>query len=187
VRFLPTDLAEVVLIEPDVYPDERGFFLETWHARRYEEHGISARFVQDNHSKSRRGALRGFHAQSRHPQGKLIRVVRGEIFDVAVDIRVGSPSFAQHVSVRLAAASFQQLWVPPGFGHGFLVLSEEAEVEYKCTDFYDREDEIGFAWNDPMVAAPWPIEDPILSNKDRDAPTLAAIQHLLPRFEGSGR
>jgi len=187
VKFLPTDLPKVVLIEPDVHRDARGFFLETWHAGRYREGGIPARFVQDNHSKSGRGILRGFHAQSRRPQGKLIRVVRGEIFDVAVDIRLGSPSFAQHVSARLTAESFRQLWVPPGFGHGFLVLSQEAEVEYKCTDFYDPEDEIGFAWNDPMVAAPWPIEDPILSDKDRKAPMLEAIEHLLPRFEGSGQ
>jgi dTDP-4-dehydrorhamnose 3,5-epimerase len=187
VKFLPTDLPEVVLIEPDVHRDTRGFFLETWHAGKYEEGGIPARFVQDNHSRSRRGTLRGFHAQSRHPQGKLIRVLRGEIFDVAVDIRVGSPTFARHVSVRLTAESFRQLWIPPGFGHGFLVLSEEAEVEYKCTHFYDPGDEIGFAWNDPELAVRWPIEAPILSEKDRSAPPLAAIEDRLPRFEGAGR
>jgi dTDP-4-dehydrorhamnose 3,5-epimerase len=187
VKFLPTDLPEVVLIEPDVHRDARGFFLEAWHAGKYGEGGIPARFVQDNHSKSGRGTLRGFHAQARHPQGKLVRVLRGEIFDVAVDIRVGSPSFARHVCVRLTAESFRQVWVPQGFGHGFLVLSEEAEVEYKCTDFYDPGDEIGFAWNDPVVAVRWPIDDPILSEKDRNASTLAAIEHLLPRFEGTGR
>jgi dTDP-4-dehydrorhamnose 3,5-epimerase len=184
VRFLPTELPEVVLIEPDLHRDERGFFLETWHARKYADGGIPARFVQDNHSKSCRDTLRGFHAQSRHSQGKLVRVLRGEIFDVAVDIRVGSASFARHVCMRLTAASFRQLWVPPGFGHAFLVLSDEAEVEYKCTDFYDPSDEIGFAWDDPVVAVPWPIEHPILSEKDRAAPTLAAIEDRLPRFEG---
>jgi dTDP-4-dehydrorhamnose 3,5-epimerase len=187
VKFLPTDLPEVVVIEPDVHRDARGFFLETWHARKYGEGGIPAHFVQDNHSKSRRGTLRGFHAQSRHPQGKLVRALRGEIFDVAVDIRVGSPSFARHVCVQLTAESFRQLWVPPGFGHAFLVLSEEAEVEYKCTDFYDPADEIGFAWDDPVVAVPWPIEAPVLSEKDRSAPRLAAIEDLLPRLDGAGR
>lgn len=187
MRFLPTELPEVVLIEPDVHQDARGFFLETWHAQKYAEGGIPARFVQDNHSKSRGGTLRGFHAQLSHSQGKLVRVLRGEIFDVAIDIRVGSPSFARHVSVRLSAESFQQLWVPPGFGHGFLVLSEHAEIEYKCTDFYDPSDEIGFAWDDPVVAVRWPIDDPILSERDRGAPTLATIEHLLPRFEGAAR
>ena len=182
MKFLPTELPEVVLIEPDVHRDARGFFLETWHARRYAEGGIPPRFVQDNHSKSRRGILRCFHAQLSHSQGKLVRVLRGEILDVAVDIRVGSPSFARHVCVRLAAESFEQLWVPPGFGHAFLVLSEDAEVEYKCTDFYDPSDEIGFAWDDPVVAVRWPIDDPILSERDRGAPTLAMIEHLLPRF-----
>ena len=186
MKFIPTELPEVVLIQPDVHRDARGFFLETWHARKYREGGIPAHFVQDNHSKSCRGTLRGFHAQSRRPQGKLVRALRGEIFDVAVDIRVGSPSFARHVCVQLTAESFRQLWVPPGFGHGFLVLSEEAEVEYKCTDFYDPGGEIGFAWDDPQVGAHWPIEDPILSEKDRDAPNLAAIEHLLPLFEGGG-
>ena len=185
MRFLPTEIPEVVLIEPDVHRDDRGFFIETWHERRYAEGGIAAQFVQDNHSKSCRDTLRGFHAQARHAQGKLVRVLRGEIFDVAVDIRLGSPSFARHVCVRLAAESFRQLWVPPGFGHGFLVLSEDAEVEYKCTDFYDPSDEIGFAWDDPVVAAPWPIDDPILSEKDRSAPTLAAIEDRLPHFEAS--
>ena len=187
MKFLPTDLPEVVLIEPDVHRDARGFFLETWHARKYAEGGVPAHFVQDNHSKSRRGTLRGFHAQARHPQGKLVRALRGEIFDVAVDVRVGSPTFARHVCVLLTGESFRQVWVPPGFGHGFVVLSEEAEVEYKCTDFYDPGDEIGFAWNDPVVAVRWPIDDPVLSEKDRGAPNLAAIEHLLPRFEGGGR
>jgi dTDP-4-dehydrorhamnose 3,5-epimerase len=185
VRFLPTELPEVVLIEPDVHRDERGFFLETWHARKYAESGIPEQFVQDNHSKSCRDTLRGFHAQSRHSQGKLVRVLWGEIFDVAVDIRVGSPSFARHVCVRLTAESFRQLWIPPGFGHAFLVLSEEAEIEYKCTEFYDPSDEIGFIWEDPVVAVSWPIDDPILSERDRGAPTLAAIEDRLPRFVGN--
>jgi dTDP-4-dehydrorhamnose 3,5-epimerase len=187
VKFLPTELPEVVLVEPEVHRDARGFFLETWHARKYTEGGIPARFVQDNHSRSCHGTLRGFHAQSRSPQGKLVRVLRGEIFDVAVDIRVGSPSFARHVGVQLSAVSFRQLWIPPGFGHGFLVLSDDAEIEYKCTDFYDPGHEIGFAWNDPLVGVSWPIDEPILSDRDRDAPRLAAIEHLLPRFDGADR
>ena len=182
MKFLPTDLPEVVVIEPDVHLDARGFFLESWHARKYEEGGIPAHFVQDNHSKSGRGTLRGFHAQSRRPQGKLVRALRGEIFDVAVDIRVGSPSFARHVCVELTGESFRQLWVPPGFGHGFLVLSEEAEVEYKCTDFYDPSGELTVAWNDPEIGIDWPSVEPVLSAKDATAPSLSEVLEQLPVF-----
>jgi dTDP-4-dehydrorhamnose 3,5-epimerase len=172
MRFLPTALPEVILIEPDVYRDQRGFFLETYHAHKYREGGIAVTFVQDNHSRSVRGTLRGMHAQHRYPQGKLVRVVEGEIFDVAVDIRRGSPTFGRWVGAVLSAENFRQCYVPPGFAHGFCVTSESAQVEYKCTDLYDPTDEIGFVWNDPDVGIAWPIGTPILSGKDRAAPRL---------------
>jgi dTDP-4-dehydrorhamnose 3,5-epimerase len=180
MRFTPTELPEVLLIEPDVYRDARGFFLETFHERKYRDGGIEARFVQDNHSRSMRGTLRGLHAQRTRPQGKLIRVIEGEIFDVAVDIRRGSPDFKRWVGVSLSADSFRQCWVPPGFAHGFCVTSEIAEVEYKCTDLYDPADEIGFLWNDPDVGVRWPVADPILSEKDARAPRLRDLLDRLP-------
>jgi dTDP-4-dehydrorhamnose 3,5-epimerase len=183
MKFLSTALPGVVVVEPQVYRDERGFFLETWHARRYAEGGIDAVFVQDNHSRSRARTLRGLHAQRKRPQGKLVRVVLGEIYDVAVDIRRGSPTFARFVAERLSAENFRQVYVPPGFAHGFAVLSDVVEVEYKCTDFYDRDDEITVAWNDPAIAIPWPVADPILSEKDRTAKTLAEMKPLLPVYE----
>ena len=144
-----TELPEVLIVEPEVFEDERGFFLETYHARKYAEAGIPAVFVQDNHSRSRRCTLRGLHAQGRHPQGKLVRVTQGEIFDVAVDIRPRSATFGRWVGMRLSAQSFRQAYIPPGFAHGFCVLSERAEVVYKCTEFHDPSDEIGIVWNDP--------------------------------------
>jgi dTDP-4-dehydrorhamnose 3,5-epimerase len=180
VRFLPTELPEVVLVEPDVHQDARGFFLETYHQARYREGGIDAVFVQDNHSRSVRGTLRGLHAQLRRPQGKLVRAVEGEMFDVAVDIRPRSPTFGRWVGIRLSGGNFRQLWIPPGFAHGFCVLSEVVHVEYKCTGFYDREDEISLAWNDPDVGIAWPVSDPMLSDKDRQAPRLADLRHRLP-------
>src|SRR5207244_5378443 len=131
----------------DVHADARGFFLETYHAGRYREHGIAGPFVQDNHSRSIGGTLRGLHLQRRRPQGKLIRVTEGEIFDVAVDVRRGSPTFGRWVGVRLSAKNFKQCFIPPGFAHGFCVVSAVAQVEYKCTDLYDRDSEIGIAWN----------------------------------------
>jgi dTDP-4-dehydrorhamnose 3,5-epimerase len=137
-------------------------------------------FVQDNHSRSVRGTLRGLHAQLRRPQGKLVRAVEGEMFDVAVDIRPRSPTFGRWVGIRLSGDNFRQLWIPPGFAHGFCVLSEVVHVEYKCTGFYDREDEISLAWNDPDVGIAWPVSDPMLSDKDRQAPRLAALRHRLP-------
>jgi dTDP-4-dehydrorhamnose 3,5-epimerase len=186
LKVVRTAIPGVLLIEPLVHQDPRGFFLEAYHASRYAEAGIPGVFVQDNHSSSRRGVLRGLHAQRRRPQGKLLRVVRGEIWDVAVDVRRGSPSFGRHVAERLSAENFRQLYVPPGFAHGFVVLSEEAEVEYKCTEFYDRDDEFAIRWNDPVLAVPWPVSEPTLSEKDRRAPPLAEIEHLLPRYEDLG-
>jgi dTDP-4-dehydrorhamnose 3,5-epimerase len=173
VEFRPTELPEVVLVVPDVHRDARGFFLETFHARKYREAGIDARFVQDNHSRSRRGTLRGLHAQVRSPQGKLVRVVRGEVWDVAVDIRPDSPTFGRFAGATLSEENAHQLWIPPGFGHGFCVLSEEADVEYKCTTLYDPADEIAIRYDDPAIGIPWPIREPVISPRDRAARPLA--------------
>jgi dTDP-4-dehydrorhamnose 3,5-epimerase len=172
VRFTPLALPDVILVEPDVHRDARGFFVETYHLERYRAGGIAGPFVQDNHSRSVQGTLRGLHAQRRRPQGKLVRAVDGEMFDVAVDIRRGSATFGRWVGVRLSGENFQQLYVPPGFAHGFCVLSAVVHVEYKCTDFYDAADEIGLAWSDPDVGIEWPIRDPIVSDKDRRLPRL---------------
>ena len=174
-----TELPEVLIVEPEVFEDERGFFLETYHARKYAEAGIPVVFVQDNHSCSRRYTLRGLHAQGRHPQGKLVRVAQGEIFDVAVDIRPHSATFGRWVGMRLSAQSFRQAYIPPGFAHGFCVLSESAEVVYKCTEFHDPSDEIGIVWNDPEIGIAWPVVEPILSDKDRHAPRLAEVTDRL--------
>ena len=177
MKVIPTDLPGVLVIEPQVHRDPRGFFAETYHAARYAAAGIEATFVQDNHSRSVRGTLRGLHAQRTRPQGKLVRAVRGEIFDVAVDIRPGSATFGKWVGDRLSEENFRQIFVPPGFAHGFCVLSEVAEVEYKCTDFYDRADEIGARWD--SVGIEWPIEHPLLSPKDAALPTLAELRKSL--------
>ena len=184
MKFQPTAIPDVILVEPAVFPDDRGFFLETYHQKKYADGGIPGLFVQDNHSYSIRGTLRGLHAQLRQPQGKLVRAVQGEIFDVAVDIRPDSPTFGQWVGEILSGENFRQLWVPPGFAHGFCVLSETAHVQYKCTDFYVRDDEVGIVWNDPGIGIDWPLAEPLLSPKDRDAPTLEAI---LQTLRGHGR
>jgi len=186
MKFIRTELPDVIIIEPDIYRDSRGFFLETYHEARYREGGIPGPFVQDNHSRSLRGTLRGLHAQSRRAQGKLVRVIQGEIFDVAVDVRRGSPTFGRWSAARLSAENFLQCWIPPGFLHGFYVLSESAEVEYKCTDLYDPADEFGVVWNDPQIGIDWPVESPILSAKDRSLPRLAEIMDRLPAFGPSG-
>jgi dTDP-4-dehydrorhamnose 3,5-epimerase len=182
VRFIQTEISGVVIIEPDVHRDPRGYFLETYHERKYAEGGIQGPFVQDNHSFSLRGTLRGLHAQRRRPQGKLVRAVEGEMFDVAVDIRRGSPTFSKWVGVTLSGENCRQFYVPPGFAHGFCVLSERVHVVYKCTDFYDREDEFGVAWNDPEIGIAWPITEPALSAKDAAAPRLDKIRERLPVF-----
>ncbi len=182
MKITPTTLPEVLLIEPDVHRDTRGFFLESYHARKYAEGGIPVTFVQDNHSCSVQGTLRGLHAQLTKPQGKLVRVIRGDIFDVAVDIRYGSPSFGRWVGVTLSSGNFLQVYIPPGFAHGFCVLSEVAEVEYKCTDFYEPSDQISIRWNDPAIGITWPIHEPILSDKDRQAPALEELVDRLPRY-----
>jgi dTDP-4-dehydrorhamnose 3,5-epimerase len=182
VRLLPTEIPGVVVIEPEVHADGRGFFLETYHAERYREHGITMPFVQDNHSRSVARTLRGLHLQRQRPQGKLIRVIEGEIFDVAVDVRRGSATFGRWVGVALTAESFKQIYVPPGFAHGFCVVSPVAQVEYKCTDLYDPTSEIGIAWNDPSLAIAWPVTDPILSARDGRHPLLADVHDQLPIY-----
>jgi dTDP-4-dehydrorhamnose 3,5-epimerase len=184
LKFTPTQLPGVLVVEPVVHRDARGFFLETFHAGKFREGGIDAAFVQDNHSASQRGTLRGLHAQWRRPQGKLVRVLFGEIFDVAVDARRGSPNFGRWVGVNLSHDNFRQLWVPAGFLHGFCVLSERAEVEYKCTDLYDPGGELGVAWNDPDIGIEWPIAEPVLSPKDAAAPRLADVGERLLPFDG---
>lgn len=173
MHVIETQLPDVLLIEPKVYGDHRGFFLETYHEARYHDAGISITFVQDNHSRSRRGVLRGLHYQLERPQGKLVWVMRGQVFDVAVDIRRGSPNFGRWTGVILDDINRRQLYVPPGFAHGFLVLSEEVDFVYKCTDYYHPQSENGIAWNDPDIGIEWPDLDVVLSEKDRANPRLA--------------
>jgi dTDP-4-dehydrorhamnose 3,5-epimerase len=183
VHATATSLPGVIVIKPAVHGDDRGFFLESFHARKYDELGIPGPFVQDNHSRSKKGTLRGLHLQRTKLQGKLLRVIHGHILDVAVDVRRGSPDFGKWVSVHLSSDNFLQCWVPPGFAHGFVVLSETAEVEYKCTAFYDKDDEIGIAWNDPALNIDWEITDaPLLSPRDQNHPPLGALLDLLPPY-----
>ena len=183
MRRLETALPEVLLIESDVHSDPRGFFLETYHQQKFEQLGIRDRFVQDNHSLSGRGTLRGLHYQLRYPQAKLCRVIRGEVFDVAVDVRRGSPTFGKWVGAKLSAENKRQIYVPGGFAHGFVVLSEIAEFLYKCSDFYHPEDEQGILWNDPELRIDWTISDPTLSSKDqRNAPLAQISEERLPLY-----
>ena len=179
MRILETELPGVLLVEPTVHRDDRGFFLETFHQAKYAAGGIDRTFVQDNHSRSVARTLRGLHAQLRNPQGKLVRAIEGEIWDVAVDIRPSSPHYRRWVGAVLSADNHRQLWVPEGFAHGFCVLSEIAQVEYKCTALYDKADEICVAWDDPELAIAWPVDAPLLSEKDRRAPRLAELEPLL--------
>jgi dTDP-4-dehydrorhamnose 3,5-epimerase len=175
MKFVHTDLEGVVRIEPTVHSDERGYFMETWQARRFRDAGIDTEFVQDNCSQSSKNTLRGLHYQIQRPQGKLLRVVAGEVFDVAVDIRRSSPNFGKWVCEILSAENKHQLWVPPGFAHGFMVLSETAEIEYKCTDYYAPEFERSIRWDDPDINIKWPLtsdEQPVLSSKDAVAKLL---------------
>ncbi|PAU62168.1 dTDP-4-dehydrorhamnose 3,5-epimerase [Pseudomonas indica] len=176
MKVIETSIDGVKIIEPRVFGDERGFFLETFQARRYaEDAGIDLPFVQDNHSRSAKGVLRGLHFQKTQPQGKLVRVVRGEVFDVAVDIRRDSPTFGRWEAVILSEENKRQFWVPPGLAHGFVVLSETADFEYKCTDYYDPSDEACLIWNDPAVGIEWPLAEPQLSAKDAQGLTLREL------------
>ena len=182
----PTGLPEVMLIEPVVHGDERGFFFESYNRREYEKAGIDAVFVQDNVSRSSRGALRGLHYQFPAEQGKLVGVLEGEVFDVVVDIRAGSPSFGQWISAALSAQNHHMLWIPPGFAHGFCALSEHALFAYKCTAFYDPESEGTIRWDDPAIGIDWPLENPILSDKDAQASRLGEVaEDRLPKFTGA--
>ena len=177
MNVIKTKLKDCLIIEPKVFGDERGFFLETFQVERYAElAGVSLTFVQDNQSRSSKGVLRGLHFQRTKPQGKLVRVVRGEVYDVAVDIRSGSPTYGQWEAVILSEENKTQFWVPPGFAHGFLVLSDTADFEYKCTDYYDPSDEGSLLWNDPDLNISWPENDPNLSEKDANAPKLADLK-----------
>lgn len=181
MNFKPTRLPEVVLIEPKVFGDSRGFFMETWEARKFAEGGIDANFVQDNHSRSSRWVLRGLHYQLRHTQGKLVRVTEGEVFDVAVDVRKSSPTLGQWAGEYLSADNRRMLWIPPGFAHGFLVLSERVDFLYKCTDYYDPASECTLLWNDPTIGIEWPIPagvEPIVSEKDRKGLAWRSIESL---------
>lgn len=185
MQFTRTEIAGVVVIDPDVHRDERGYFLETFHAAKYVEAGIPSVFVQDNHSSSVRNTLRGLHTQLRKPQGKLVRVTEGEIWDVAVDVRAGSPTLGRWTAVTLSAANFRQLYIPPGCAHGFCVLSETAQVQYKCTELYNPADEIGIAYNDPALAIAWPVAEPILSPRDRKHGPLSDVMPRLVRMEAA--
>jgi len=175
MKFVETSLPGVIRIEPRIFSDERGFFMETWQAQRFRDAGIDVEFVQDNLSHSSKGTLRGLHYQIQQSQGKLVRVVSGEVFDVAVDLRKSSPNFGRWVGEILSAKDKHQLWVPPGFGHGFLVLSDTADFEYKCTDYYAPEFERAIRWDDPDIGIDWPLpsgRQPVLSAKDAAAPFL---------------
>lgn len=186
MKLIPTAIPDVKILEPSLHGDHRGFFMETWRASDFAQIAPGLQFVQDNHSKSGRGILRGLHYQLQQPQGKLVRVIAGEIYDVAVDMRRASPSFGRWVGVLLSAANHRQLWVPPGFAHGFLVTSDSAEMVYKCTDYYAPEHEQSLLWNDPALGIDWPLSalamtQPVLSEKDskgqrlQDAPVYETI------------
>jgi dTDP-4-dehydrorhamnose 3,5-epimerase len=188
VKVTPTGIPGVLILEPRVFGDRRGFFMETWQRERYEQAGLPADFVQDNLARSRRGVLRGLHYQHPHAQGKLVQVIEGEVFDVAVDIRRDSPTFRRWVGCTLDADSARQFWVPPGFAHGYVVLSESALFAYKCTDVYAPECEGTLRWDDPDLGIAWPLEEtPRLSDRDRDAPRLREVAaERLPTMAGSG-
>ncbi|MGB0554515.1 MAG: dTDP-4-dehydrorhamnose 3,5-epimerase [Alphaproteobacteria bacterium] len=181
MKVTPTALPEVLLIEPRVFPDARGHFYESWVGPRYQEAGIDAPFVQDNFSRSTRNTLRGLHFQEPKGQGKLITVLSGKIYDVAVDVRIDSPRYRDWIGIELDGDNPQQLWIPPGFAHGFCVLSAQADFMYKCTEFYAPETERSIHWDDPELAIDWPLDTPILSEKDAAAPFLADAP-VLPRM-----
>lgn len=182
----PAALPDLAVIDPVVHEDSRGFLLESWHLERYRDAGIPGPFVLDVHSHSVRGALRGLHFQHPHAQGKIVRVTRGSVFDVAVDVRRGSPTFGRWWSVELSEHNRRQLWIPPGFAHGFLTLSDAADFQYRCTDYYARAASRVIAWDDPALAIEWPHRGPLLSDADAHAPSLAALEAegLLPEYAG---
>ena len=183
MKTTPTELPGVLIVEPDVFKDSRGYFLETYQEKKYAQAGIPDRFVQDNRSLSRRGTLRGLHAQLRSPQAKLIHVISGEIFDVVVDIRKGSPTYRKWIGVTLSGDNFRQLFVPRDFAHGFYVVSNSAEIQYKVTGFYDPSDELHLLWNDPAIGITWPEGERLLSEKDREGRPLSAWEAKLPVYQ----
>lgn len=181
MRFTPTAIPDVILVEPDVFGDERGFFMETWRQTDFAEAGIRAEFVQDNHSKSTQGILRGLHYQIPKAQGKLVRVISGKVFDVAIDLRRNSPTFGKWVSEIISSENKKQLWLPPGFAHGFLVMSETAEFVYKCTDYYAPQHERCIVWDDPDLGIEWPEleQAPVLSQKDINGISFSKAEYYL--------
>jgi dTDP-4-dehydrorhamnose 3,5-epimerase len=180
---IETAIPGVLILEPEVFGDARGLFMELYHEERYAASGIPARFLQDNLSRSTRGVLRGLHLQNPRPQGKLVTVLRGEVRDVVVDVRLGSPTFGTHVSVDLSEDNRQQLWVPRGLAHGFVVRSESADFFYKCDDVYSASDQLVLQWDDPQLAIDWGCDNPVLSDRDREGLTLAQLGPRLPRYE----
>jgi len=184
-RIDESNIPGVKIITPDIFEDERGYFFETFNKNDFSENGLPINFVQDNQAFSKKGTLRGFHYQLIHQQGKLVRVIHGEVFDVAVDIRLGSPTFGRYVGERLSDINHKIMYIPEGFAHGYLVLSETAIFQYKCTEVYHPEDEYGVIWNDHEIDIKWPIKDPILSSRDKSLPNLKSIKkELLPQFKG---
>jgi len=183
MKVFATSLQGVSIFEPDIFTDLRGFFSETFNKRRYFDAGLKLDFVQDNHSRSKRGVLRGLHCQRNQPQGKLVRVARGSIYDVVVDLRLGSPSFKKWFGIELSDENQKQVWIPAGFHHGFYTLTDFADVEYKCTDYYQPNDECSIRWNDPTLLINWPNEEPIMADKDRLAPLLSQVDDsYLPHY-----
>lgn len=184
MKVTQSKIPDVLIIEPDIFKDGRGYFMETWSAKRYASHGINYTFVQDNRSHSDRGVLRGLHYQLNNPQGKLVSVISGSVFDVAVDIRLGSPTFGQWVGVELSGENHRQFFIPPGFAHGFMVMSEAADFVYKCTDFYSPGDEYGIIWSDPELGIEWPDESATVSEKDATFSSFREMneQGLLPEY-----
>lgn len=178
MKVIKTKLKDCIVIEPKVFGDDRGFFMETYQIERYKLAGITAKFVQDNHSRSSQNVLRGLHFQKNKPQGKLVTVTHGKVFDVAVDLRTGSPTFGQYESIILSGENKLQFYIPPGFAHGFCVLSESADFQYKCTDYYDSNDEGGIIWNDKTININWPVKRPILSDKDKNLPEFKEVFSL---------
>jgi len=176
MRVTPTAIPDVLVVEPRVFRDARGHFFESWNRRAFAAAGLDVDFVQDNHSRSTRGVLRGLHYQIHHAQGKLVRVIAGEVYDVAVDLRRGSPTFGRHVSVTLSADDERMLWVPPGFAHGFCVTSDSADFLYKTTDYWHAEHERTLLWNDPALGIAWPVRDPVIAAKDAAGVPLASAE-----------
>lgn len=185
MKFTPAAIPDIVIVEPDVHKDPRGIFMEIHHAKKYADGGIKEVFVQDNISNSIKNTLRGLHCQMKNPQGKLMSVLEGEIFDVAVDIRKNSPTFKKWFGIELSSENHKQVYIPPGFAHGFFVLSPSALVCYKCTQFYDPKDETGIYWNDPSINIQWPHFDPLLSDKDKVSKKIDELLDILPHYKGA--